>query len=555
MDTSFDFVRVAIGSYSNYQVIHADRMPAVLAQAPSDAFVSLYRFDESYLRFWQEHGNVAGYRGPHAINESLWWDVDCKEELGDALKTTEALGRRLREAGLTPIVWFSGKKGFHVEVRACEFVQGWFNPSPELAAHVREFCLAMTDGLLKTRAIVDDIYTLNHLIRAKWSCRRDGAQKTPVHLTLLGIEALEYDPGEAVRPGNVDPVGLMMHWKEPHTESAPRSHDRVPKSTNVEAILGATVTENRHTALVQYVTILKQRRFPADEALLMARSWNRALPEPIQDESLDRVIHSLYQNSRIRDFDDSSVVDPSSLKLLRDVVPEPWCGNIPTGTMLDYYLAGGLMDGGKAIVVIGASNVGKSLLAQAIAIGAGNSGKRVLFFSLEMSGGELAERSIDALAKDAQVFVVSDMEVSTNDMEQYVQILTREKPLDLIVLDHVGLVSGCEKDRFEHADKVAKGLFSLARQMRITMVEVSHTTEVTDLTIPPPRATRDSRTFLHLADLVLACYRSKDLEWLKVDCYKFRQMIKPNDQCINPLRVGSSFAVKMNEVIKKLKGE
>lgn len=92
----------------------------ILAKSPDkDWYTSLYYFsDDLKKHFESKDGSVAGYTGP-AHSNKLFFDLDNKD-LDKARKDTLELVHRLQKEGIdlaeTCRIYFSGNKGFHVEV-------------------------------------------------------------------------------------------------------------------------------------------------------------------------------------------------------------------------------------------------------------------------------------------------------------------------------------------------------------------------------------------------------------------------------------------------------
>jgi KaiC/GvpD/RAD55 family RecA-like ATPase len=93
---------------------------AILSKSPDkDWYTSLYYFTDDLKKFFEtNHGKLAGYDGPAFANK-LFFDLD-NTELDKARKDTIELVHRLQKEGVdvneTCRIYFSGNKGFHVEV-------------------------------------------------------------------------------------------------------------------------------------------------------------------------------------------------------------------------------------------------------------------------------------------------------------------------------------------------------------------------------------------------------------------------------------------------------
>lgn len=103
------------------KLIPVSDLEKVMAQATKDDwYCSLYTFPEEAKQYFEANSNsIAGYKGK-AYCDKLFFDLDSKEDVSKAKDDAQELIIRLQKAGLAVEkhirVFFSGNKGFHLEV-------------------------------------------------------------------------------------------------------------------------------------------------------------------------------------------------------------------------------------------------------------------------------------------------------------------------------------------------------------------------------------------------------------------------------------------------------
>lgn len=130
----------------------------VLYGSDNDWYTSLFRYTEDAAKYFSEKGSIGGYTGP-AHCRKLFFDFDSEGDIETA-KTDAAklLGRFQKKYNVDNIVdhcrvYFSGNKGFHVEVLTNK------NFSPK---ELKEVCSAIAEGL---ESFDSQIYNTTRLIR------------------------------------------------------------------------------------------------------------------------------------------------------------------------------------------------------------------------------------------------------------------------------------------------------------------------------------------------------------------------------------------------------
>lgn len=103
------------------KLIPVSNLNEAIAQATKDDwYCSLYTFPQEAKEYFETNNNsIAGYKGA-AYCDKLFFDLDSKEDVSKAKEDAKELIIRLQKAGLAVEnyirVFFSGNKGFHLEV-------------------------------------------------------------------------------------------------------------------------------------------------------------------------------------------------------------------------------------------------------------------------------------------------------------------------------------------------------------------------------------------------------------------------------------------------------
>lgn len=192
---------------------------------------------------------------------------------------------------------------------------------------------------------------------------------------------------------------------------------------------------------------------------------------------------------------------------------------------------------GDLMIVAARPSMGKTTYALNIALAAARAGKKTLVFSLEMP----AEQVIAKLASSASSIAISDfMDGSATDNSQLGQVLDEisnlpiaiddtpaltihqvavrarraaiESPLDLIVLDYIGLVAGETDSRTENVSRISAGLKALARELRVPVIalaQLNRAVEQRENKRPVLSDLRDSGSIEQDADICQFLYRAE----------------------------------------------
>lgn len=198
---------------------------------------------------------------------------------------------------------------------------------------------------------------------------------------------------------------------------------------------------------------------------------------------------------------------------------------------LDHYVNG--LKPGQVVLIGARPSVGKTTLALQIALNVAGQGGRVLFLSLEQSPEEIQGRAASNLSgvalnkiqsgrvtqEDFEAFeqAAADFdklklhidELTGPTIEKVRSIIQRRLPVDLIVLDHLGLcsASGFKDNRNLQIAHISAGLKCAARETRVPLIALSQLSRAGDEK-PKLAHLRDSGALEQDADIVFLLYDS-----------------------------------------------
>lgn len=244
----------------------------------------------------------------------------------------------------------------------------------------------------------------------------------------------------------------------------------------------------------------------ADKATM--RSLNNAATEIVQTVFSDNVTAQEALDTADRII--STVTSGKSSKTMEHIGPllervikeldEQNPAGVPTGfSILDRMLGG--LQRGDLVILAARPGMGKSSLALSIADNVAKSGKRVAIFSLEMSKEQFTQRhlsmrtGIDShrikmrnihddewpiILEAANDIRQCDMHIDDiaalwgfDSLRREARKLHKEKPLDLLVVDYLQLMSGKGNNREQEVAYISRNLSLLAKELNVPVLCLS----------------------------------------------------------------------------------
>lgn len=165
------------------------------------------------------------------------------------------------------------------------------------------------------------------------------------------------------------------------------------------------------------------------------------------------------------------------------------------------------MGRGDMILIAGRPGTGKTAFALNVAMANVNNGKTILYFSLEMAGRQLMGRIASAqtwtpyasilsarLTEDQQhavtqfvaqikgmpLHIDDQAGLHINDIAARCRAFRQKRPLDLIVIDHIGLVKGEGGAKYERSSYVSNRTKELAREMDCPVIALTQMNRAID---------------------------------------------------------------------------
>lgn len=237
------------------------------------------------------------------------------------------------------------------------------------------------------------------------------------------------------------------------------------------------------------------------------------------------------------------------VKTARDVVAAAHAAYEAGGNMRGEYFPVGLecvddvvtLKRGELAVVCGRTSMGKSALAQQWAANCARAGFSVVYMSFEMPAEMLFQRhaaqrfgvNFKALGqRRPTVHELRDIEEAAgewagmgirvddrggptmDEIQRALRAAHRQRPVDVVVLDHMGLIAGAGK-KYEIATAVAHASLALAKELNCGVILVSQLNRAhagrtgSDAGLPRLSDLRDSGSIEEDANVVLGVYRPR----------------------------------------------
>jgi replicative DNA helicase len=254
---------------------------------------------------------------------------------------------------------------------------------------------------------------------------------------------------------------------------------------------------------VSYAQIIKDKAVKRRIISLSGRiSHDAQTEEKTAEELLNEAESEIYQLNQES--------QPTALKQVGEFVAEAYDligkedKGIPTFIALDQYIGG--LKKGEMIIVAARPGMGKTTICLNIAEKAATKhNATVAFFTLEMTPVQVASRMLFAKAKVDQELAKSGKELSDEDFAKLAEAmqeisrsnlyvddtsmisvaeirgklkrLKREKGLDLVVIDYIGLMqasaSQMRESRQQQISEISRQLKSIAKEMEVPVVVIS----------------------------------------------------------------------------------
>ena len=242
-------------------------------------------------------------------------------------------------------------------------------------------------------------------------------------------------------------------------------------------------------------------------------------------------------------------------------------GDVEAGINTGYHDLDLLMPicGGDLVLVAGRPGMGKTAFAVGMGVGASRSGVSTAMFTLEMSGGQIIDRSIARIGgvdsrkmrngkfseadfrkivnaagqlNTAALYLNDDKALSSSQIRSICSTFQREENLGLVIVDHLHKMREYKSTQDRHGmyGDSAKGLKDMAGILDVPVVLLAQRNrgvENRELPIPNAADIRETGSAEEEADSVILLYRQ--------DFYVEKQKLKPKN--IDPSLVGVGLGI------------
>jgi len=452
----FQYVDLALGDASNRNhIIALSELKQNMREWKrthgelKDCFRSLFRYTVQMKDHIEKAKSVKGYAGS-CYSDCFVLDID-DQNLAEAQETARAVLIHLRDSygvDLNVIrIYFSGSKGFHIELRSALF---GFKPSVELPRIFK----AIAEKLVPEGVVIDSsIYERSRLWRIQNTINsKSGLYKVPLYaeeifsLPIGEIKALAAQPRRGVIYD--DDVDLNPHLAALYADVMENRGNGIKSSGDAakrykKASNGPIPEGERNSTLTSLAGRLKSRGIPIDEAEMYLDGVNRTrCKPPLGSEEVGTVLDSVYSYQNIDETEPST--EEAEVIRLSEHDPEP-----------QRWILTGALPEGHTTTVFGDGGQGKSYFAIYLGILAAAGGQsffglefpekplNVLILDFELNADEQARRARRIAAGvnfpdiPKPLFYYSPTQ-GLLSLFPTLQGIISEKNIDLVIIDSLG---------------------------------------------------------------------------------------------------------------------
>jgi len=310
------------------KVIHINELPGHVGE--EECFSSYLRYPVEYFEFWEKNnGSLKGYSGS-CYSDVVPIDLDSSEDLNDALRDCRGLiGELESQYGVNPnslVLYFSGSKGFHVEIPIVLF--GDIQPSSSLPYIFKEIA-----NSFNIQSLDPSIYHRNAIWRISNTINTNsGLYKIPLSIHQINtskideIQTLARVPNTSYNPINYEDWNVVPEMAEIWAQAEEKLGDnRKPAKEYIfndnsqnRAVYHDGVQEgNRNNRAFEIARELKGKGWKINEVKeYLVKDWN------IKNNPPEKNIQSLYNT--VESVYSSSIEDSGSVAVIRHLRTDPY---------------------------------------------------------------------------------------------------------------------------------------------------------------------------------------------------------------------------------------
>lgn len=481
-NTKYCYIEVAFSSVSNRnKIIRADELDKYIEEYANkhdliDCYATYFRYSKEILDYIKQNGSVRGFAGSCYAN-FLPIDIDSLD-LKESLEQTKILLTNLTnefDVDLKTLhIYFSGAKGFHVELPSLLF--GGFIPSPLLPGEFKKIARLISD--YADLAIYDKmrLWRLPNTVNSKSNLYKIALTIDEIFsLKIEEIKELAKSPRKGIffddnATENEQLTRLYKQIRESYQELEQKEKRYVAILNNSKICEG-----ERNSTLTSLCGKLKSANLLQSEAAIILNSINQiqCLP-PLPLREVENIIKSVYRyETNEFEFKTQKFQD-----LIGKEEPE-----------IDFLIED-LLPRANLIILAGKPKLGKSLLALqmslCVALKRDFLDKKVkqgsvLFISTEDSEIRLKKRIWKMLGNPNEYnklnfhFYIGSCILTDKKVMQSLKSKVQELKPDLIVLDPlINLFQNRELNSAEDMNQVLRPLQTLARESGACVLVVHH---------------------------------------------------------------------------------
>jgi hypothetical protein len=263
-----------------------------------EAYVGLFRYDESYRKHYETHKSVGGFRG-RCTAPFVLFDFDSEDDREGARQSAIRCVKKIEAYGLPRDqvrIFFTGNKGYHITIPARAF--GGFEPSAELP----QIMGLIADLIAGDFPHFDNgIYNHNRLVRLTNSWNAGGARyKIPLTFQeLCDGDHMEHakrrqhinTPKPATWP---TVIGLRKLYQQAKNKVKSRE-----EKTYTAHRIGPVPEGKRNTTLVRKVGRCVRAGYSKEKVIEQAHRENREhFQPPLPDQEVSDIVERNYDTWR-----------------------------------------------------------------------------------------------------------------------------------------------------------------------------------------------------------------------------------------------------------------
>jgi hypothetical protein len=541
---TFDFVEFVTGSVlnRNHIIKHGDIPPVAEG---SEAYCSLFRFDEALAEHVKRTSSASGFKGAHRA-DWLFFDFDCEadletvlDEAGSFIKSSEV------NFDIPPEYWsiaFSGSKGFHLSLPIAAI------GNPEASEKFSDAYRAVSTRLALGFPHVDlSIYQINRIIREMGSVNpKTGLYKIPLSFTELATLSTDEIRELAKHPRSIDtfpfeeaePVPALIElWHEMQTTRIQIPSFRI--SADLDTLLEPAFNGTRNNKAYSLCRYCLAHHLSEADALALLHYWNKENKEALPEKELLALVGYAFKNNERRNMDESLEVFTlaDAERDYEQIVDTPEEEKVRFGLpTLDKRIR--VFTPGMVLSIVAKSSNGKSAFAQDVLLRQARRSKSpVIDFSLEMSKSLVFERMFQSQAgmsgKDVEsayrearqtikqqsallpaglenFFISTKSGITIDDIAEVIKAVEDKTGMhpSLIAVDYLSLLGGKGRDIFEKTANNAIALKQLAKNMSVPVIFLTQTRkDISIYTELDENAGKDAGSILDASDFQITIWR------------------------------------------------